>query len=128
MARGHRHALLRGLFLTGLLADEFFADSNYFGAASAVLLSASSKTAIGFPAEGGAVVIDMSGDSAVLAVIHDHFGDRRSHSMLVDFVRRSERWLTVERSTGPEAAQATDRDVLDGAIPPSIGRVVSLHD
>ena len=52
MARGDRHALLRGLFLTGLLADEFFADSNYFGAASAGLLSASSKTAIGFPAEG----------------------------------------------------------------------------
>ncbi len=48
-----RHALLRGLFLTGFLADEFFADSGgsgerYFGADRVVVLSASSKTAIGF--------------------------------------------------------------------------------
>jgi hypothetical protein len=43
-----RHALLRGLFLTGLLADEFFADDGYLGASHAVVLSASSKTAIGF--------------------------------------------------------------------------------
>lgn len=48
-----RHALLRGLFLTGFLADEFFGDSGgsgggYFGAGRVVVLSASSKTAIGF--------------------------------------------------------------------------------
>ncbi len=53
-----RHALLRGLFLTGFLAEEFFADSGgamnsglgdrYFGAEQVVVLSASSKTAIGF--------------------------------------------------------------------------------
>lgn len=52
-----RHALLRGLFLTGYLAEEFFADSGgateggadpYFGATQVVVLSASSKTAIGF--------------------------------------------------------------------------------
>lgn len=52
-----RHVLLRGLFLTGFLAEEFFADSAggvtsgeppYFGAAHVVVLSASSKTAIGF--------------------------------------------------------------------------------
>lgn len=48
-----RHALLRGLFLTGFLADEFFGDSggaggSYFGAGRVVVLSASSKTAIGF--------------------------------------------------------------------------------
>jgi NADPH:quinone reductase-like Zn-dependent oxidoreductase len=43
-----RHALLRGLFLTGFLADEFFADDNYFGADQVVVMSASSKTAIGF--------------------------------------------------------------------------------
>ena len=212
-----RHALLRGLFLTGFLADEFFADSDYFGASSAVVLSASSKTAIGFaqrasqrglgavigvtasanaafvrslgwyddvltydtldalPGEGGAVVIDMSGNSAALAAIHDHFGDRLAHSMIVgkshhdavpvavtvgptpslffapsevsrrieqwgraeyqrrcsdalrDFVRGSDRWLTIERSAGPEAAQATYQDVFDGSVPPTIGRVVSLH-
>jgi hypothetical protein len=49
----HRHALLRGLFLTGFLAEEFFADGGgsgdpYFGAARVIVLSASSKTAIGF--------------------------------------------------------------------------------
>jgi len=52
-----RQALLRGLFLTGYLAEEFFADSGggtdngtaaYFGAQQVVVLSASSKTAIGF--------------------------------------------------------------------------------
>jgi len=48
-----RHALLRGLFLTGFLADEFFGDSGgsggvYFGAGRVIVLSASSKTAIGF--------------------------------------------------------------------------------
>ena len=49
-----RHALLRVLFLTGFLADEFFADCGgaggdaYFGAEQVIVLSASSKTAIGF--------------------------------------------------------------------------------
>ena len=46
-----RHAVLRVLFLTGFLADEFFADASvdvYFGAPQVVVLSASSKTAIGF--------------------------------------------------------------------------------
>ena len=52
-----RHALLRVLLLTGFLADEFFADSggataegaaSFFGAEQVIVLSASSKTAIGF--------------------------------------------------------------------------------
>jgi len=43
-----RHALLRGLFLTAFLADDFLAEHGYFGASSALVLSASSKTAIGF--------------------------------------------------------------------------------
>ena len=48
-----RHVLLRGLALTGLLAEEFFADgggsgASYFGTSRVVVLSASSKTAIGF--------------------------------------------------------------------------------
>ncbi len=43
-----RHALLRGLFATGYLADAFFADEDYYGADDIVVLSASSKTAIGF--------------------------------------------------------------------------------
>jgi hypothetical protein len=43
-----RHALLRGLFITGFLAEDFFADHDYFGAARVLVISASSKTAIGF--------------------------------------------------------------------------------
>lgn len=49
-----RHALLRGLFLTGFLADTFFADADYHGAGSAVVLSASAKTAIAFAHQAAA--------------------------------------------------------------------------
>jgi hypothetical protein len=52
-----RHALLRGLFLTGFLADEAFADGGaepYFAARRVVVLSASSKTAIGYAQRAGA--------------------------------------------------------------------------
>lgn len=43
-----RHALLRGLFVTGWLAEDFFADNGWFGAERVLVLSASSKTAIAF--------------------------------------------------------------------------------
>jgi hypothetical protein len=43
-----RHALLRGLFITGCLAEDYFADNDWFGARRVLVLSASSKTAIGF--------------------------------------------------------------------------------
>lgn len=43
-----RHALLRGLFATAVLAEDFFAEAEYFGADTVIVLSASSKTAIGF--------------------------------------------------------------------------------
>jgi hypothetical protein len=43
-----RQALLRGLFLTGWLAEDYFADNDWFGARRVLVLSASSKTAIGF--------------------------------------------------------------------------------
>jgi hypothetical protein len=43
-----RHALLRGLFITGWLAEDYFADNHWFGAKRVLVLSASSKTAIGF--------------------------------------------------------------------------------
>lgn len=45
-AREDRHILLRGLLVTGLLIDEFYADRQHFGAEQMVVLSASSKTAI----------------------------------------------------------------------------------
>ncbi|MDH5176427.1 MAG: DUF2855 family protein, partial [Gammaproteobacteria bacterium] len=43
-----RHALLRGLFITGWLAEDYFADNDWFGARRVLVVSASSKTAIGF--------------------------------------------------------------------------------
>ena len=43
-----RHALLRGLFVTGFLAEDFLADHDYFGATRALVISASSKTGIAF--------------------------------------------------------------------------------
>ena len=66
-----RHVVLRGLFLTGFLADEFFADSGgaggeYFGAERVIVLSASSKTAIGFAqraAERGVDVVGVTSPS-----------------------------------------------------------------
>jgi hypothetical protein len=43
-----RHALLRGLFITGWLADDYLQDHGYYGARRALVLSASSKTALGY--------------------------------------------------------------------------------
>lgn len=43
-----RQALLRGLFLTGWLAEDYFADNDWFGSRRVLVLSASSKTAISF--------------------------------------------------------------------------------
>jgi Protein of unknown function (DUF2855) len=53
---------------------------------------------------------------------------RRSADALEAFVAGSERWLTVQRTTGAAAAQATWHEVFDGTVPPSIGRIVSVHD
>jgi Protein of unknown function (DUF2855) len=59
-----RHALLRGLFVTGFLAEDFFADNTWFGASRVLVLSASSKTAIGFAhcarSRGGIEVIGVT--------------------------------------------------------------------
>jgi hypothetical protein len=59
-----RHALLRGLFVTGFLAEDFFADNAWFGATKVLVLSASSKTAIGFAncatARGGVEVVGIT--------------------------------------------------------------------
>lgn len=67
-----RHALLRGLALTGFLAEEFFADGggsgeSYFGTSRVVVLSASSKTALGFAdraaRRGGIEVVGVTSSS-----------------------------------------------------------------
>jgi hypothetical protein len=212
-----RHALLRGLFITSFLADTFFADSDYYGADAAIVLSASAKTAIGFAQrasergitrvigltssrnadfvssldwytdvvtydditalpEVDAVSVDISGDGLTLAAVHERLGDHLKYSMIIgkshhdspfaqvevgptpelffaptevsrrieewgadeyqrrgaealtDFVAGSHRWLAAERSSGPAAAASTWSHVFDGQVPPSVGRIVSLHD
>jgi hypothetical protein len=210
-----RHALLRGLFLTGFLADEFLANDDYFGADAVVVLSASSKTAIGFAQRASehaevlgvtsagnvdfvrslgwyadvityddvaslpvapAVAVDMSGNSGVAAALHAHLGDQLKYSMVIgashhdaptvdvtsgprrefffaptevsrlreewgadefgrrtaeameSFLAASHDWLTVERAAGVSATEATWREVYDGSVPPSVGRIASLHD
>ena len=59
-----RHALLRGLFFTGWLAEDYFADHDWFGATRVLVMSASSKTAISFAhcaaARAGIVVIGVT--------------------------------------------------------------------
>ncbi len=104
-----RHCLLRVLLLTGFLADEFFADSGgatangdepFFGAEQVVVLSASSKTAIGFSEraakrDGLAVVGLTSGTNADFVrslgfydtvVTYDQIDDPDSGIPLVDSV------------------------------------------
>ncbi len=44
----HRHELLRGLYITGFLIDHFFVNQHYLGAEQAIVMSASSKTALGY--------------------------------------------------------------------------------
>jgi hypothetical protein len=46
-AREAQHMLLRPLFITSFLLDDFLADNEFFGAGTVVLSSASSKTAYG---------------------------------------------------------------------------------
>ena len=57
----------------------------------------------------------------------DEFG-RRTAEAMEGFLAASDSWLTVERSAGVEATAATWREVFDGSVPPSIGRIASLHD
>lgn len=107
--------VLRPLFTTSFLIDDFLAEENFFGAEQVLLLSASSKTALGtaycLKARGGikvaaltsggnkaftegtgfyhdvhtydaitdmnpdvkTVVVDMSGNAAVIDILEDHF-------------------------------------------------------
>jgi hypothetical protein len=104
-----RHALLRVLLLTGFLADEFFADSGgatadgaapFFGAEQVIVLSASSKTAIGFSRRAaqrdGLAVIGLTSSANVdfvrslgiydTVVTYDQIDDAETGLSLVDSV------------------------------------------
>jgi hypothetical protein len=124
-AREDALLLLRGLFLTSFLVDDFLAEQSGFGARTFVITSASSKTAIALAfrlaahaagevvgltsarnqafvaslscydrvlrydevsaldASAPAVLIDHSGDGAVVNAIHRHFAGNLKHSAVV---------------------------------------------
>ena len=46
---------------------------------------------------------------------------------LASFIDGSSAWLDVERRNGPDAAAETWAEVLGGRVPPSVGRITSLH-
>ena len=116
--------LLWPLFYTSFLLDDFLGSERLFGATTAVLSSASSKTALGaafqlaqregvrvvglsspgrvgfveelqlyhsvlaYPEAASlpkepAVYVDMSGDAAVRAAVHEHYGDELRHSAVI---------------------------------------------
>jgi len=122
-------ALLRPLFITSFLIDDFLADNAFFGASTVLVSSASSKTAYGLgfclalrrgtpgaptsigltsaanlafsqglgcydrvlcydeiaslPTDGRAVYVDMSGNAALRAAIHDRWQDALAYSCSV---------------------------------------------
>lgn len=123
--RDNRVLLLRGLFVTSFLCDDFLADNEMFGAEQAVITSASSKTSLALAHEmkrnrdvrvigltsdanhefvvstglyddvvdyGGigtidnrvqSVIVDMAGNSSVLAGLHRHLDRSLVHSCRV---------------------------------------------
>lgn len=124
-----RSLLLRGLFLTSYLADDFLGEQGYLGATQVVVVSASSKTALAFAhqvrqrsglgvvgvtspsntvfcagtglydqvlsyddlaaidAHRRTVVVDLSGDAAVISAVHAHLGDAVASSMAIGATR-----------------------------------------
>ena len=215
----NRHALLRGLFVTAFLADDFLGCSDYYGAKRLVVLSASSKTAIGLaerarlrgvgdvvgvtsarnaefvrglgcydrvvdceaidslPVDQDAVCVDMAGNGATLERVHARLDERLRYSMSIGlshhdatpaappsrgpapelffaptqvdkrmadwgaegyrqrvadaleaFVESSRGWLEVRELRGGAGAADAWNAALEGAVPPHVGQIVSLHD
>ena len=117
--------LLRGLFLTSWLVEDFMFDNDHYGASQYLVTSASSKTSIALAfairnrgqyraigltspsnvefvkglgcydeviaydevssldASQPSISVDMAGSHAVLASIHEHFGDQLKYSCLI---------------------------------------------
>jgi NADPH:quinone reductase-like Zn-dependent oxidoreductase len=140
--REDQQMLLRPLFFTSWLIDDFLRESDIFGADTVVLSSASSKTASGLAfllsREGGAevvglssergaeyarsigvydavlsydetgdlpsgraVYVDMSGDAAVRAAVHSHYGGDLAHSAVVGATHHDQMGAVPEDLPGP---------------------------
>ena len=215
--RENETAILRPLFTTSFLLDDWLADDALFGASQVVLASASSKTALGLafllaaredvavigltsPANASFVekvgyydrtisyddipslskaptaFVDMAGGGTTLAAVHHHLADELRTSCLVgathweesaptadlpgpaptfffapdrvvkrradwggdgfgervdaawaSFLTSVDGWLQVVERTGPEELLRTWSDVLEGAVAPEVGYVVSVE-
>jgi NADPH:quinone reductase-like Zn-dependent oxidoreductase len=131
-----RHALLRGLFLTGFLAEEFFADGGgsgepYFGAERVIVLSASSKTAIGFAQRahlrGGIEVVGVTSPRNVEMVEALGYYDRVTTYDAIDTVPTGGGAVSIDMAGDPAALRAVHErfgDLL--AYSMTVGR--SHHD
>lgn len=136
-----RHALLRGLFLTGYLIDATLGIEDYRGADTVLVTSASSKTSIAFAhtarQRGGlrvvgltsarnadfvggldlyddvveydavdslpssaSVLVDMAGNTSVVAAVHDRLGASLRASLIVGASHHNAATVDVER--GPD--------------------------
>lgn len=214
--RENESAILRPLFTTSFLIDDWLADDGFFGASQVVLASASSKTALGLAfllsqrdddidvigltsatnapfvekvgyydravtydditslANVPTAFVDMAGGGTTLAAVHNHLADELRTSCLVgathweesaptanlpgpaptfffapdrivkrradwggdgfgarvdtawsSFLASVDGWLRIVERRGADELVRTWHDVLDGAVAPEIGYVVS---
>jgi hypothetical protein len=215
--RADEYLLLRGLFMTSYLADDFLGDNDFHGATQTLVTSASSKTSIalahclaarghrsvgltsarnrGFveglglydqvvtydeietlDAATPSAVVDMAGSADVQSTIHHHFADSLRYSMqvgathweetggggsdlpgpkpefffapgqiakrseewgtaelmtrigtaLTSFIDDAPKWLTVQRSAGPDAVGEVYDDMLEGRASADVGHILSM--
>jgi Protein of unknown function (DUF2855) len=215
--REDQDSLLRGLFMTSWLVEDFLEVHDFFGASSCLITSASSKTSIalahsvkqrgklgsvGLTSAGNVafcqglgcydkvvtydqvasldgsepvVMVDMAGSAPILSDIHHRYAGNMKYSCrigathlegfgpvdnlpgatpefffapghlqsrsrelggaefmmrlggaYVGFRQYCDSWLRVERSTGPEAAEAVYQQVLAGKADPACGQIISL--
>ncbi|HEU4409277.1 MAG TPA: DUF2855 family protein [Polyangiaceae bacterium] len=146
-AREAEQALLRPLFTTSFLLDDYLAAHDFFGARTVVIASASSKTACGLawllaarrpgpavlgltsaahapfvarvggyarafaydqiaalPTDAPAVYVDLSGDAALRASVHRHYGDALTHSCSVGATHWQQLRPGDGGAPGPKAA------------------------
>ncbi|MFZ4811816.1 MAG: DUF2855 family protein [Ilumatobacteraceae bacterium] len=217
--RADEYLLLRGLFTTSFLADDYLADNGFLCAEQTLVTSASSKTSICLAAclaqradqrsigltsprnrpfvEGlglydevlsydeidrldpavPSALVDMAGSAPVRAAVHTHFAEQLTISLTIGathwedtggsarlpgpkpefffapgqvakrtaewgadelnarigrsfhrFLDDTERWLTVEHRTGPDAIEDVYRTLLEGDAAPNVGYVVSMRE
>jgi hypothetical protein len=124
----HRHALLRGLFLTGFLADGHLSLTSG-GATQTVVLSASSKTAIGYAACAKARGVEVVGVTSPRNV--DFVRSLTVYDRVVTYdevTRIDVAPSTVVDMAGLAAATAAVHDHLGDSIARSLTIGMSHHD